>query len=164
MNKLTAIFDITSEHKVSYVEKEKFQEAFKRLDPGRYIQRIEKVYGKITARQHRTNYGIPYFIISDALTDCWGRKVDANEVDSICKENCFPESARIRQKEAHDMLCKELYSKGVKLVPEFRLTKTDLTTVEQNEYYTNMQNWAMDFLGIDIPDPNPKLAKDYKEE
>ena len=161
MRKLTAIADI-DKSKTIYVEKDKFVEAFKQLS-GRYLITFDRVYNKITARQHRTNYVIPYVIIADALTDAWGRKVEVLEVDEICKENCFPESAKKRQKEQYDLYCRELYSKDSKLIPKFRLTKTDLSTVEQNEYYVNMQNWGMEILEVDIPDPDPKKAKDYNK-
>jgi hypothetical protein len=161
-NKLTAICDI-NEGKTNFVEKDKFQVAYKKLVTGRYLVTWERIYNKITRRQQRTNFGIPYAIISDILTDAWGRKVDREETKEILKKECLPKDYVKELKKQHRNICNILKRKGIKIMPKFRLTSTKLSTVQQNEYYINMQNFAKDMFNADIPDPDPRLAKDYQE-
>jgi hypothetical protein len=163
MNKLTAICK-EDNGKTTFVDPEKFIIAHKKLTPGTYLVTWERVYNKITNRQIRTNFGIPYTLIADALSIEWGYKVTPEEAaNEVIKPNCLPIEYQKRIKKEHYKNCRLLKKNGIRIMPKFRLTTTKMTTIEQNEYYSNMQNFGTDYLNINIPDPDPKKAKDYIE-
>ena len=42
------------------------------------------------------------------------------------------------------------------------MSTADLTTVQFNEYTEKIRMWAGQFLGIDLPEPNPEMSKRNK--
>ena len=64
--------------------------------------------------------------------------------------------------EAHEVIkslfLKKYIDNGTETALEMSGSTTDLTTIEFNELIANVQQWASEFLGIVIPDPNQQLA------
>lgn len=65
-------------------------------------------------------------------------------------------------KDAHEVIkalfLKKYIDNGTETALEMSGSTTDLTTIEFNELIANVQQWAAEFLNIEIPDPNQQLV------
>lgn len=153
MKTLTTVCDLQA-GKASFVKEKEFKEALKCLPDGRYIVTFEKNYRQRSGQQNKTFWGIAYKIIQQGLIEQGYLEARSSEwVHELCKENCLPYKYKERLKNvAKKHLINEKSGEEIEL--PIRLTTTEMTTVEAMEYYSNMQNFAAEFLGCDIPDPN----------
>jgi hypothetical protein len=156
MNNLTAVCDIKA-GKTSFVKENEFKQAIKCLADGRYLVTFEKQYKHRSGQQNKTFWGIAYKIIQQGLIEQGYSEAKNKEwVHEFCKENCLPGEyvQRLKQVEIKPLINEKT---GEVIEMPFRLTTTQLTTIEAMEYYTNMQNLAAEFLGCEIPDPNATI-------
>jgi hypothetical protein len=160
MKKLLAIEE-KKETKLHIIQREKFAQAVSVLPKGRYWLTLEKIYSKRSTQQNRAMFGIPYKILRECFIDSTGENVTTEWVHEFCKKRFLPaeyvDKLRVQWKE------KKRYLKGLnkkKVYFSFELTTTLLSTVEEMEYYKNMQKFAAEFFSVDIPDPDSNYNLD----
>jgi len=119
--------EIGADHSLKGFPKNTFKRALMTFQPGQLVTiTLSKARKDRTDNQNNYYWGVPIKMIADTL----GYEKD----------------------EVHDALkAKFLAREGV--LPRIPSTTT-LTTVEFNEYLERIGQWAAEFLGIVIPDPN----------
>ena len=109
---------------------------------GRYYVSIKKKTKRSTS-QNRYWWGGVLPLVKQGLNDIGYHEVKTNE-------------------EAHEVIkalfLKKYIDNGTETALEMSGSTTDLTTIEFNELIANVQQWAAEFLGIVIPDPNQQLV------
>jgi hypothetical protein len=112
--------------------------------PARYIVQLSKLEGKrieLVIRKQKSKRS------NDQNSAYWGIVID---ILSECEA-----FGGYTKDEIHDALREKFLSvvdpkTGIKKIR----STTDLSTIEFNDYYANIQRWAAEFLNCYIPDPN----------
>lgn len=111
------------------------------LADGRYHVKINKNNSR-SNQQNRYWWGGLLPIVKKGLVDAGYNEVKTNE-------------------DAHEVLkalfLKKYISNSDGLALEVSGSTTELSTVEFNELISNVQQWASEFLSVEIPDPGEKL-------
>lgn len=152
MNKLTAICDI-DDGAMKIIHRDKFATAVKCLAKGRYVIKLEKIYRKRSNQQNKSWWGLAYDFLLQGFYELGYDQVDLNFIHEWAKANCLPPEYVERLKKMHEEKCVSKTTGEILNIP-FRLTTTELTTIEGMEYYQNMQRLGAELLGVDIPEPN----------
>jgi hypothetical protein len=164
MNKVTAIAE-KKDSKLHVIQREKFEQAISVLAPGKYWITLEKIYKQRSSQQNRARFGIPYKLLRECFIDSTGEDVSIDFVHEFCKKRFLPseyvEKLKLEWKEKKHVL-KGLNKKKVHF--PFKLTTTKLSTIEEMEYYKNIQRFGAEFFGVDIPDPDTNYVKELKNE
>lgn len=135
--------------------RKKLADAFKQLKDGKYFLILEKFYKKRSTQQNRAKFGIAYKILQSCFIQATGESVSIEWVHEFCKERFLPA-------EYVEMLKQEYLQKtrfivnnetGEEIEIPMRLTTTKLSTVQEIEYYQNMQKFCAEFFNTQIPDP-----------
>lgn len=137
--------------------RKKIEESISKLPDGNYFFTIEKFYKLRSVQQNRAKFGIAYKILKACFSESYGESVSIEFVHEYCKQNFLPAGYVERLKEEHEknkILVN--YNTGQEIEIPFRLTTTKLTTIEEMEYYKNMQRFCAEFFNQDIPDPESK--------
>lgn len=118
------------------------RQAFNRLKDGRYIVKIDN-FNKRSLNQNAYYHGVVVPLVKDGLNEMGYKEIRTNE-------------------DAHEVL-KSMFLK--KQIPnehgefiELNGSTAKLTTVEFMEFKEDIQQWAAEYLGINIPDPNEQLS------
>lgn len=157
MPKISAI-GYVKDGKLTIKDKDKFATAIQVLPNGIYWIEIEKVYSKRSSLQNNALFGIAYKILRICFLEA-GYKFTANDVHDFCKNpenNLIPkdylESERKKWETENKLTNKNT---GEVITLPFKVTTTNMSTVYMMEFYTNLQNFAMEYFETDIPDPDP---------
>lgn len=136
--------------------RKKLSESFKKLKDGNYWLSLEKFYKRRSNQQNRAKFGIAYKILRACFSESFGCSVSIEWVHEFCKERFLPaeyvEKLRAEWEQSKILIN---YQTGQEIEIPFRLTTTKMTTVEEMEYYQNMQVFCAEFFGQEIPDPDP---------
>jgi hypothetical protein len=145
---------IIKEGKISFPRK-KIEESISKLKDGNYLLSIEKFYKPRSTQQNKAKFGIPYKLLRSYFQDAFGESVSIEWVHEYCKENFLPEDYKEQLKEEWEKI-KILvnYNTNKEIEIPFRLTTTKMSTIQEIEYYHNMQKFGAEFFEIDIPDPD----------
>lgn len=134
---------------LSYLDK--FWTAVRTLPDGRYRLVLEKIYNKRSNQQNAYLWALVYPLIRDGLIeigyDEFAQDTDCEMTHDLCKLR---------------FLEKELVNKDTGEVIQSLGSTRKLTTTKFMEYVANLQKWASEYLGINIPDPDP-LYKTVKQ-
>ena len=145
-----------------YVQKrDEYIVACKMLPEGDYKWSLERIYNKRTLKQNAANFGVIYSAIQPVLSDALGEYIpiasnsdDDATVHNICKARCLPKAYIERLKEEWEQSGLYDHNTGELIYKApFRLTTTKMTTVEMSEYWQNIQAWALEYFGAELPDP-----------
>jgi hypothetical protein len=161
MNRLTAIADKEKGKRLIMLQRQKFESALEGLPEGRYFLTLEKIYSKRTDQQRKAQFAIPYRIIRECIIDSTGEEVSKEWIYEFCKKRFLPQDYVEKLKE--EWKEKRRYLNGLnkkRIYFPFKLTTTKMNTVQQNQYYMNMQLFAAEFWGVEIPEPD----KDWKNK
>lgn len=144
--------------------RKKLKESIAKFKDGNYLLYIEKFYKQRSSQQNRAKWGIPYKILRACFSDSFGYNVSIDWVHNFCKERFLPEDY-VEQLKAEWEQNKVLvnYETGQEIEMPFILTTTKMNTVQEMEYYKNMQLFGAEFFNVDIPDPDPNY-KNKKDE
>lgn len=153
MKRIEAIATIKNS-KLEIVRRDKFASAISDLPEGRYSLTLEKIYNRRSVQQNRAKFGIAYKILRECFVEATGESVSIDYVHEFCKRNFLPSEYVERLKNEHQS--KQIVSESTGEVIEmpFMLTTTKMTTVEEMEFYANLQKFAAEFFGTEIPSPN----------
>ena len=127
---------------LSYLDK--FWNAVRSLPNGKYKLTIEKLYRKRSNEQNKFLWGVIYPIVRDGLVevgyDEFNHDTDCEKTHSLCK---------------YLFLKTEMVNKKTGEIIETVRSTAELTTIETMEYWACIDQWASEYLGVVIPDPDP---------
>ena len=106
------------------------------------IQRFRK---KRSNNQNAYYWGVVLPIVQEGLIDATG---EARDFNSIHYQILLPMFSSNR----------DIVNKTTGEVIQEKITSSEMTTTEFNEYIQNIQKWGVEFLNIQIPDPNENLT------
>lgn len=162
MKKISAICYV-KEGKLSIVHEDKFKDALKIASDGRYFLTLEKSYNKRSVSQNNSVFGVAYKILQECFIDSFGEFVSIDWIHEYCKKNLLPPEYLERiynewlSEEKTNIVSKKT---GECLnISEFKLTTTKMRTVEMMEYYSNLQDFSLEYFETNIPDPDPEWKK-----
>jgi len=159
--KIPAICWIDEHGKLSIVNEDKFKTALKVATPGRYFLTLEKAYNKRSLSQNNSIFGISYKILQECFIQSFGEYVTIEWVHNYCKnpENkIIPESYIERLKDEYlqkEKIAIPNKNTGEFISMPFEVTTTKMSTVEMMEYYSNLQDFALNYFETEIPGPDP---------
>jgi hypothetical protein len=168
--KIQTYFDVYSDGKVEYFQKDKFKSLIKNLKPGRYINKIEKLEDKRSLEQNNTYWGICYAYFERALVEAGILDGSANNAYLLkkthewCLHHFAPEDfvTRIREEWENDPGITDIKTGEIFKEP-FRISSTLMTRKEGAKYFENMQDGYKEFFSIgdgdEIPNPDPIKKK-----
>ena len=167
MNKIHAIGTVNN-GKLKLDKQEEFTLALKCRKDERVLLTIETLHNKRSTKQNSSNYGIAEKILRELFSESFGYDVSKEKAHILCMENCLPEDYVEQLKEEYNSCENEVVSNitGLCKKQPFVLTTAKMTTVQSNQYYVNMQLFALEYFApVDqkkniIPDPDP----DYKNK
>jgi len=167
MKKIPAICWIDEQGKLSIVDEDKFKIALKVATPGRYFLTLEKAYNKRSLSQNSSVFGLAYKILQECFIQSFGEYVTIEWVHEYCKENLLPAEYRERIYDEYLQAAKVAIPNkktGEFLTIPFKPTTTKMSTVESMEYYSNLQDFALDYFETEIPEPDPEWKNNLKNE
>lgn len=156
---------IKKDGKMTTLKSNEFKDALAILPDGNYWGTIETAYDKMTAKQRRSIFGIAYKILQQCFIEATGDHVTIEWVHEFCENpdnGIIPMDYIERIKEIWDNEPRHKVaniSTGEVIILKFQPTITLMTTLDEMNYYRNMQKFADEWFGADIPDPDSKLAK-----
>lgn len=154
MKSLKALAKVTK-GKLEIKQREKFIQAIENLPDADYCLILEKLYRRRSSQQNRAKFGIAYKILSECFTDAMGEYFSIDDVHEYCKVNLMPAEYVERLKQEHSERCEVVNKETGDIINlPFVLTTTKMSTIEEITYYQNMQRFAAEFFGADIPNPN----------
>ena len=122
--------------------REIFQENVRQMPSGRYLLTLEKLYSKRSSPQNRYYWGVMIPAVQRGFLNL-GYELTKDECHEFLK-NRFLEKRRTKQ--IVNRVTGEVEMIGI-------LTTKDLTTTEFDDYKDEIQHFAAEFLGENIPDP-----------
>jgi hypothetical protein len=146
MNKLETYFTM-KDGRAIYPNVEAYRNAIAALPDGKYINKIEKLFGKRTNPQNRYYWGIVLPIVVQGLKDVGYECETVEEAHEFCK-NQFIIIEGKKRKRLINKITGEI--KYVKVFP----TTTKLNTIQFNEYFEKIIRWGAEYLSVVIPYPN----------
>jgi len=160
--------------KLSIYEKGKFDTAISVAPDGEYWGTLEKIYNKRSVPQNNSVFGIAYKILKNCLQESTGEIWTIDKVHEFCKDNDKNQNdllpldylERIKKEwganPKNQIANKET---GETIILPFVVTTTKMQTIEMMEFYSNLQRFAAEWFGVEIPDPDPewKTKKDEDE-
>jgi len=168
--KIQTFFDVYTDGKIEYYQKDKFKSLIKNLKPGRYINKVEKVEDIRSKEQNNTYWGVAYAYFERALIEAgildgkMNHQTLLKKTHEWCLRTFAPEDfvTRIREEWANDPGMTDVRT-GDAFKEPFRISSTQMTKKEGARYFENLQDGYKEFFSIGendfIPDPN----KDYKK-
>jgi hypothetical protein len=149
MNKIETYFTMQS-GKAFYQDIEKFRGAIASLPDGYYTNTIKKIYNNRTNPQNAYYWAVVLPIVRDGLKDVGYECDTVEEAHEFCKNQFIVIKGRKRKRLINK------HTGEIKYVNIFPSTKK-LSTVEFNEYFEKIIQWAAEYLGCSIPYPNEIL-------
>jgi hypothetical protein len=169
--KIQTWFDVFDSGNKLWNNFEEYQKQMKSLKPGRYIITTEKVENKRSLEQNNAMWGIPYMFFEKALLDIgeFLHPPSKKQVHEYCMHYCLPEDYKERLKKKYDEMPAMVDKRTGELFKSaFRLTTTEMSTVDAMHYYENLQNFYAEYFSSGendlIPDPDLKKSKKYKQK
>ncbi|WP_394749562.1 hypothetical protein [Spongiimicrobium salis] len=95
--------------------------------------------------QNRFYWGVVIPIIQQGLKDCTGEVRDSNSIHYQILLPLFSCSREITNTQTGEIVTE-------------KMTSSEMTTTQFAEYILEIQKWAAEFLGIEVPDPNQELT------
>jgi hypothetical protein len=145
--------------------RKKIAESISKMKDGFYWMNIEKFYKQRSGQQNRAKFGIAYKILRSLFSESFGYQVSTEWVHEFCKERFLPGDYVDQLKvewEQNKVLVN--YETGQEIEIPFRLTTTKMSTVQEMEYYKNMQLFCAEFFNTEIPDPDPNYRTKIHEQ
>jgi hypothetical protein len=141
--------------------RKKLAESFKKLKDGKYFLTLEKFYKKRSTQQNRSKFGIAYKILQSCFIQTTGESISIEWVHEFCKERFLPAEYVEKLKEEYLQRNRFIVNNetGEEIEIPLRLTTTKLSTVQEIEYYKNMQKFCAEFFNTEIPDPDSSKVK-----
>lgn len=109
---------------------------------------LERFRKKRSNNQNRFYYGVVIPLVQDGLKEATG---EVRGADSIHYNILLPLFAPTR----------DITNKDTGEIFSERITSSEMTTTEFMTFIKEIQKWAAEFLGIDIPDPNSELQIEF---
>lgn len=134
--------------------RDRFGAAINELPDGKYTGEIKRMYKQRSTQQNRAKFGIAYKILHECMVDATGESLSIEYIHEFCKERFLPAEYVERLKREHNEGQITNRETGEVIILPFRLTTTKMTTVEEIEYYKNMQKFAAEFFYCEIHDPD----------
>jgi len=126
------------------VNAELFWEQCRSLAPGQYSVKVEKKRKKKSNAQLAWLYGQIYPHVLRGLIDVgYDEFTNLDQIDAKCKEMFA------RQ---------EIINKHTGEIMSIPALKREMTTIEFSTYVQVIREWASDYLGVTIPDPETNLT------
>lgn len=142
------LISVPTEGEISLFKKKEIGLALNEFRGKNCIVTIERKYNQRSNNQNRFFHGVVIPIIQQGLIDAgW------NEAKS---EAWTKEFVKDR------VLKKEFYNEKTGEVTIIPGKTSELTTVEFNDMIAEIQMWAAEYLGIEIPDPETQTEINYK--
>lgn len=110
---------------------------------------IERLKKKRSNNQNSYYWGVVMPILQSGLYDATG---ETRSIESIHYQIVLPllsPKREIINKESGEVIVESM-------------TSSEMTTTEFCEFIIEIQRWAMDFLNVEIPDPNSELTLSFK--
>lgn len=122
-------------------------EAVKSFEGRECLITIEKLSKKRSNNQNRYYHGVVIPIVQQGLKEATGE---------------FRSSENIHYKILLPLLApeKEIVNINTGECISEKLTSSEMTTTQFCEYIIEIQKWASEFLGVDIPSPNEEMMLD----
>ena len=144
MNK-TETYGKIEDGKLSIIRRKEFVKSIKNLTKGRYRISIEKLYNKRSNPQNSYYWAVCLPICLKGFINIGYNEMQNNEdIHSFFKNR---------------YLKKLITSQHIDKKLETIASTTRLTTLKFNEYLENIKQFASEFLGILIPEPNESMEE-----
>ena len=134
---MTTRFTIKKEN--GWFSLERLSDYMKNAGDGLYKICLEKAYNPRSKDQNAYLWGCVYPMILDGLVELGWEFTNVAQVHEYCK-------ARFTRKEIVNV-----ESGRVMVLPE---STAEMNTAEMGAYFTTLQKFASEYLGVDVPDPD----------
>lgn len=111
---------------------------FDGLPDGEYMVTVDKDHKKRSSPQNRYYWGVVVEIIRQALSTAWGERITKQATHEILRLKFLSEDKRISEEEVITML----------------KSTTELDTIDMVFYTDKCREFASEYLGCHIPEPN----------
>lgn len=159
MDKILSFIETDGTH-VNWKLKQKFVDCVKNLKKGTYSIEVKPVIAKRTSKQNAAKFGVIYKAMQGVLEEALGEYLpiyaandDIASVHRLLLVKCAPlryVEAEREKFEASKIV--DPISGEILFEKEFRLTSTNMTTVEEMEFIENIRRFAMDYFGSELPE------------
>lgn len=113
------------------------------------IVTISKAKKERSNQQNKFYWGVCIMLVQNGLLECTGELRSANDIHYKILLPLFAPVNEIVNKETGECISE-------------KLTSSDMTTTQFCEYILNIQKWAAEFLGVDIPNPNEETLINFE--
>lgn len=144
---------------VIWKEKQKFTDAIFALKNGIYILTVEKSYNKRSSKQNAAKFGVIYAKMQEILSEEYGEYLpiysnndDIVSVHRLLLNKCAP--ANYKENELNNWKKNTIFDKKTGEIlyeSKFRLSSTNMTTVEEMQYIENIRRFAMEYFNVELP-------------
>ncbi len=134
--------------KLKLVHEARFKEELKTFEGKTVTLTLHKKTNKRSNAQNSYYWGVVVPLVQEGARDM-GEKLTADQTHEMLKREC---------------LKGELINKETGDIVNFARTTTVLTTVEFMDFIADIQQFATEFMGLYIPDPNEVLGEDEAAE
>lgn len=134
---MTTKFTIRKEN--GWFSLERLSDYMKNAGDGLYKICLEKAYNPRSKDQNAYLWGCVYPLILDGLVELGWEFTNVTQVHEYCK-------ARFTRKEIVNV-----ESGRVMVLPQ---STAEMNTAEMGAYFTTLQKFASEYLGVDVPDPD----------
>jgi hypothetical protein len=129
------------------VSSKNFRKELNELPAGRYRLTVERYRKNKSNPQLGYLFAGVYPLVLQGLIDAGWEITTIDEVDTWCK-SMFAN--------------RDLINKHTGQVINVPGLKRDMTTIEMSTFTNQVRDWAAEFLGVNIPDPETNLEIEYK--
>ena len=130
--------------KLKLVHQERFKKELKTFEGCTVTLTVHKKKNKRSNAQNAYYWGVVVPLVQEGVRDM-GDKLTADQIHEMLKREC---------------LKGELINKNTGQVVNFARSTTGITTTEFMDFIEDIQRFAAEFLGIEIPDPREILGED----
>jgi len=127
-------------------QRHEFTQSIKMFAGKQVVITVEKKKHKRSTQQNNYYRGVIVPMVRDALRENGYEILTMNDAHEVCR--------------ALFLKC-DIANNNGEFVTIIRST-TDLSTSEMMEYHAKIQQWAAEYLSINIPDPNQQLELSYE--
>lgn len=136
MKKISTLCEIDGTLRI--IKKREFDLCIETAPKGRYFLTLEKIYRKRSLNQNAYYWAVVIPLVRDGLFDV-GYKMSLEQTHEYLKR---------------EFLSTEIVNENTGEIKEITLSTAELKTIEFNEYFETIIQWAAEYLSIKIPYPN----------
>lgn len=124
------------------------KDTIKSLEGKKVLITIEKLKKTRSLEQNAYYYGAVLPLVQNGLHDATGQMKTTEQIHYNILLKMFAPENEIVNVETGEFITE-------------RLSSSEMTTTQFMEYIMEIQKWAAEFLGIDIPNPNEKTTLQF---